>query len=446
MAKTVFVSGSEVTPEFLNAINNPIFVADPEYDGELPLISNADLSGVAGQIKPEWEAFRDALKVTAGTGLSANYTGGIVLLPNNTQAAIAPGIIALANDAVNYVFVTDAGAVASATALPLTCFPLAAITTVAGSISGAIADLRPRYRVLPRQNAIKLFGGTGGQGDYTLNSGTATFDQSEYYFKNFTIGATATLTISQCARIFCSGNVTIEGTVTIGQIPSGGKGAFFLLASGQEYGGNNGFGFGGGGLNSGGSPYPYAIFPAGSGGASGRVLANGGADSGTTPFGGDGGGGLMLECAGTITIANGATIQAKGGNATAFSLIAGTPSVGGGGGGSGGLILLRSLTAIVVDGTLDVRGGNGSNAYGAGNFEGGGGGGGGIIALICPSVNTTGADLLLTGGSPGSAVGSGGNGQLQGGGGGFGGQGAAGTIDGVADSGITIIRSFAPVG
>jgi len=85
----------------------------------------------------------------------------------------------------------------------------------------------------------------------------------------------------------------------------------------------------------------------------------------------------MIDAGGTITIANGVTISARGGRG-GNSLAAG----GGGGGGGGGNIYLLSNVAIVNQGILDVTGGQGGTTRSTPPFGGvGGKGGDGRIRL-----------------------------------------------------------------
>lgn len=441
MPKTVFVNGTVVTPEFLNSLNNPVFVDSPDNDGEIRKIQNSEFSTTPGQLLPEWTAFRDEFKVIPGTGLSVAYTGGRVLLPNNTYATVAPGTATLADNATNYLYLNPDGTVGVGTSLPLVGFPLAQITTAAGAISGAIADLRPRHRILPRVNAIRIFGGSGDQGDFVAVTGTTTLGAGQYYYKNFTVGAAATVILSQATTLNISGDCTIDGTIQIAPIVAGGKGVFGSIA-GIYF--QRGGGFGGGGLQLDvGAAYDASSSRLGSGGGSGALFSDG-SGTGTGANGGAGGSALEVFCAGMIRVSSSGSILAKGGDGGVGTLISGSfLGLSGAGGGSGGLILLSALSGIVVSGTLDVRGGNGGDRAASGG-HGGGGGSGGRVALICPSVNTTGASILLAGGSRGAndisitnlGAGSGGS---------FGGIGGNG-VSTAAEPGILSIRNFLPVG
>lgn len=431
MAKTVFTNGSVVTAEFLNSIQEIKFDDQPA-DGHYPKISNEDLSDAAGQIKPEWLSFRDALKVSAATGLTVTYQSGALVLPTGAIATISPGAVALASNAINYIFVNSAGQVVASTVLPVSALMLAKVTTVNNAISGAVEDLRPRFMVLPQARAIKIFGGSGDQGVYSL-SGTATFDQGEYYFSSFTVQAGATLTIDKSAKILVSGNVNIAGTITVTSAVDGGSN--YATQAQGNLGGMSGAGPGAGNGSGAGPTYNYVLVPHGSGGGTG--FTNNSASSSSAPgSGGRGGGGLTIEAGGSISIAG--NVNARGGNGGNATVFNGTALVSGGGGGSGGLILLKSLLSVTISSTatVDVRGGNGGN----GDNGAGGGGGGGQLVLVSPNNNTTGATVLLSGGIRGAST----NTNLGGGSGGsFGGAGGVGANGG---TGQMIIRNFIPVG
>jgi hypothetical protein len=448
MTKTTFVAGSQVTPAFLNAINNPVFVTTADDDGEITKIRDADLDDGSDQIKAGWYAFRDGLKVTAGSGLVCNFAAGSVTLPLGTIQAITAGTITMVpgttSTTTNYIWVNTSGSVVTGLTYPTVALPLASVVTASGAIS-SITDLRPRFRVQPVASAIKIFGGTGEQGDYNLASGTATFADGFYYYNNFTVANGATLTVSRFARIYCSGTVTIAGTITVTTFSSGGTTFSTGSASASSNtGGLSGSGPGAGsGSGNGSATYSYAAAPYGSGGASG-FYSSAAASGGAISSGGAGGGGLWIEAAGAISVTSG-VITARGGNGTAGSVSSGTPNISGGGGGSGGLILLSSLVSVTVSASavLDVRGGDGAAAV-SGAARGGGAGGGGNIVLISPSNNTTGASILRTAGSNGADSGTP---TLGGGdGGSFGGTGAIGSSGTGSSTGQLVLRAFRAVG
>lgn len=120
--------------------------------------------------------------------------------------------------------------------------------------------------------------------------------------------------------------------------------------------------------------------------------------------GGGGGGGIRIRAqAGTITIANGVQISAKGGNGGNSVNIGGA-----GGGGGGGTIHLIGDVAVVNQGILDVTGGSGGIATRAVTPRGGNGGAGGngIIRIedgVNPPQDFSGRQDFSTGGPLGSS-------------------------------------------
>src|SRR3990167_4678082 len=124
--------------------------------------------------------------------------------------------------------------------------------------------------------------------------------------------------------------------------------------------------------------YGVSFVVPGAGGGGGGAGNMAGTSGGT---GGTGGGGLVIECAGTLTFtgyihANGVS----GSDGTAAD--ANKSGNGGGGGGAGGMVLFGYNSIGINTGAIRVnggRGGNGSNSNGTGNFNGGSGGGGGEI-------------------------------------------------------------------
>lgn len=441
MPKNTFQNGSPVPAEWFNAIQNLNF-QNTDNDGSYPPITDNDLTNAAGNIKPEWRGFRDTLLVTAGTGLSVSYTGGSVTLPNGTIQTIAAGSLSLPANTTSIIHITPTGTIAAATSanLPLFRLPLASVTTGATTITGAILDLRPRFMILPRPDSIKAFGGLGDQGDYTLATGNnATFSDGVYYFNNFTIAGN--LTISQFARIFCSGTVNITGTITVTTIAAGGLGFGTGAVPTPNIGGLSGSGIGAGSGSGVGRTYSYAAQPFGSGGGSGFFSATNSGSNGSISSGGEGGGGLWIESAGPLIVSGAATINAIGGNALAGSVSGNPSNLSGGGGGSGGTVILSSLQSVSVAGTISVRGGNGANGI-AGVGHGGGGGGGGQIVLIGPTTSTTGSTLVLTGGNVGTSMPS----ASLGGGTGGGNGGTGGSSPSVGNVGRLTTRNFRAVG
>ncbi|NDC40622.1 MAG: hypothetical protein EBZ77_03585, partial [Chitinophagia bacterium] len=299
MAKTTFSNGTVVTAAFLNAINNPVFVDVADDDGEIPKITNSNLSTASGQILPEWQTFRDALLVTQATTTSISYTAGVVTLATGARQVISAGTIgSLTGSTTYYIFVNTSGTVSSSTTYPLVGVPLAAVVT-SGNVISTITDLRPRFEVKPVQELIKLIGGNGSDGDFetgvvgtinTTGASSITLNRETYYFKSFTINSGHTVTLSAgVTYIYCSGTVNIAGTITVNQAVAGGiNGAEGgLVGSGGQIT-NTSTGLGIGARR--GSAYYWTTQPMGSSGA-GPNFVLGGTGQTAAPNGGRGGSG-----------------------------------------------------------------------------------------------------------------------------------------------------------
>jgi hypothetical protein len=294
--------------------------------------------------------------------------------------------------------------------------------------------------VSPIASAIKVFGGVNTTDK--VCTAAEVFDQGLYYYRNFTVPPGITITIDKFARFFCSGRVSIQGTINVTYATAGGgafgTGAVSTIALGGYAGSGIGAGSGSGSGGSGAS-YPFAMQPFGSGGGLG--FGSGSSGSFQLAPGGRGGGGLWFEATGDISI-NGATINLDGETGFASPFAIGPVLVSGSGGGSGGTIILSSLTAITVSATSNVllRGGDGGQGVGSGAAGGSGGGGGQFVAMA-PSVNYSGANIAIGGGAQGYTIGS----PLIGGGGGAG-NGGAGGNQSAGSAGRIIQRLFVPIG
>ncbi|MDM9583080.1 hypothetical protein [Nostoc sp. GT001] len=454
MVKTTFVNGTTVTPDFLNAINDPTFDGQ-DLDGHFAKITNDDLSDTAGQIKPEWTTFRDTLKVQAATGLTCSHLGGSVILADGAIATISPANLSVANNTTNYIYVNEAGTVVVGVLLLVRCTPLAKVITSAGSIS-SIVDLRPRFQIQPRANTIASFGSGGYEGDLTISSNQSL--SGVRFVRNFTVSAGVTLTVSGFLQIIASGNIAIDGTITITPAIPGGRGFSGNFPSPGLVVADSGLGYGGGGgHNSSAAPiYPYSFSGSpnpGSGGAAGiATLSISATPAFATSRGGFGGGFFTCDAAGTITITGG--IYCNGGDAISGVVDSddgASIALAGGGGGSGGLIWLKSLLGITATAAavLSAKGGNGAagSRFNYANSAGGGaGGGGGYIVLQSPSTNTTGATINLVGGAGGIGAGTppGIGSSL---GGSYGGQSGAPSNGngGSGTSGQLVLQSFLPI-
>lgn len=402
MTKTTFSNGTIVTAAFLNAINNPVFVDAPDDDGEIAKISNSDLSTASGQILPEWTTFRDTLKVTEGAAAgSVNYTAGVVTLTDGTIQAIQSGTIAgLAGTATHFIFVNDSGVVTSSTTRPTIGLVMAAVATSNGVV-GAITDLRPRFEVKPRQEAVRVFGGNGDQG--AGPSTTQTLSQGLYYYSEWTVPAGVTITIDKFAQIYVSGDVTINGTIQVNQATPG-PGTFFTFNDGGGFSG-----LPGAGLGNTRNSYPFFVQPFGSAGQNGFMGLMGVSGNARPGAGGPGGGGLWIEAAGKIVISNTAIVRAIGGQGGHAGWQSGEAVASGGGGGSGGTLVFYSLESIQIanGAVVQVRGGDGGNAD-IGFVPdvvvcGGAGGAGGQVVFTAPVIQNLASSpaINVTGGTAG---------------------------------------------
>lgn len=452
-----FASGTVFTPELADlAYEAPIFDGQTQYKGHRAKIDDSELSDTAGQVKDRLSVATSGLRPSQGSGLTVNYASGTVRLPGGTLLAINAGTIAVANNTTVLIWVNSTGAIETGVVAPSVRALIAQVTAVSGSIT-ALQDLRFTgiQDIRPIASSIKVFGGSRIV-DKTCTPGEV-FDQGYYYFRNFTVPSGITITISKYAKIFCSGNVTIDGTVNVTAATPGVRSySVLFFIGGLAYMPITGNGQSTGALAGTGTEpesYSYGASPLGSSGTSGFAVGGIASQSATFGASGDGGGCLWIEAAGTINVTG--TINARGTNATAATATGSNVAVSGSGGGSGGLIYLSSLQSVTCTGTsvLDVRGGAGGAAQkGASVAErawGGGGGGGGWIVLASPANNTTGATLSLTGGAAGanttytsgSEYGGGGGGAY----GGFGGINYVG-YGGTGGTGTFLSLAFSPVG
>lgn len=414
-----FVSGSAWTPDFANLALNPVFDDQTSYLGHQPKLVDTSLSDNPTMLKGRFVAVESSLAVTAGSGLAVTYNAGVAKFGTTTYS-IAAGTLTLPDNSTSYVYVSQSGVVSNNTQPPVVSFPMAIVVTASGAVA-SVTDLRyiSTRSIKPAENSVRSFGGQATV-DYVATNGDS-FNQGLYYYRNFTVASGVTISINSLARIYCSGNVNIAGTVNVTTITAGSPVTASILTSTGSSSGTPGQG-----LGATGSSYAWGAQTYGSGGGGGN-----GATYATTnqwlfsAAGGSGGGTLWLEAAGTISITG--TVNANGTaggiGGTSYSFVGGVlqynantgsyqASISGSGGGSGGLIYLASLTSVVVSGALSVAGGNGGNAFayptsGASSYPvaGGAGGGGGVIVISSPAINTTGATIALSGGTPGTPAG-----------------------------------------
>ena len=455
-----FTSGAVFTPEIANAIAVPVFDDQVQYFGHLARIKDTDLDTGVNSLMARVGTLGLNLKVSAGSGLNANFAAGR-LLYGTTLFTLGASSITLVASSVNYIYGTLSGTiVASVAQPPIVRALLATVTTNTTGVIGVV-DYREGVSVevvKPYTLSIRNFGGRGDDGDFVAVGGEVLAD-GEYYFNNFTVGLGKIIYITQLARIFCSGDFNILGTVVVSAATPGA--APYTVAGAKFFNGLTGTGFGGSTTEDPGSTYSYVLSPVGSGGGGGAVSTNNTAGKYYTTAGGFGGGGLLLEVAGRVNISGAITANGDAGqNAQQSpdgSAVGDYVGIGGAGGGSGGLILIKSLVSIVIGGLVSANGGKGGDSVPTGtpdrSTEPGAGGGGGRIVLFSPSINTTGSVLAVTGGANGSNVGSFPNAPVYGAGaagGSYGGMGGdqlpiSGTQS-LATVGVITIKNRVPVG
>lgn len=418
IAKVPFVSGAVFTPEIATEMTGVTFDDQPSYYGHFAKVADADLSDAAGAIKDRVAKNELNLKVTAGTGLNANFTAGQAIY-GTTIFTIGASSIALTASSANYVYVDIGGVIRASTAAPPTVRALLAIvsTNTTGVIT--VIDEREGYKIeviKPLATTLQNFGGKGGQGAKVMTA-SETLPSGEYYYTDFTVPLGVTCFVDKLAYIYCSGSVSILGTINVNPASTGGLVASVNI-NGAYLSPGQGLGAGISERLANGS-YHYKASPVGSGGSSGSLTGaslSGQNEYNITNAGGSGGGGLIIEAANNITVGASAVINADGidGQSWVNISIGGSQKAkcGGSGGGSGGHIQLKALQNLIVAGTLRCvggKGGDGSLTVSNGDdvlAESGSGGGGGWIVLFSNNVNTTGSTLLVTGGAIATQPGS----------------------------------------
>lgn len=240
--------------------------------------------------------------------------------------------------------------------------------------------------------------GTGVDGAYTASSNT-TLAGGTYNYTSFTINPGVTVNVTGTAPliIYCTGAVTIDGTLSA----QGGNGTDGITFSS---GGTGGVGVAGG-ANGGDGSYSSSTGPlpgvagSGPGGANNQGGAwSGGGGSGYAAAGGstlNSAGGIGGPLYGTADIAGLEAGSGGGGGSGGYSCGSG------GGGAGGGIVYIAAGGGITIGaaGIINVNGGNGGSD-GTGNCGGGGGGSGGSIVLRTPTMTNNGS-MVANGGTGG---------------------------------------------
>lgn len=143
MTRPIFQPGDVFTAEHANAMGLPIPDGE-DFLGRGPKVIDDYLDDEPDQIKSRFYNFYDRLKVSHNTGLTFNYLGGSVLLSSGAVVSISASTINVPDNTTSFIFVNSAGVVATAPSLPNESFPLAAVTTASGTLSGAVVDLRDK--------------------------------------------------------------------------------------------------------------------------------------------------------------------------------------------------------------------------------------------------------------------------------------------------------------
>ena len=294
------------------------------------------------------------------------------------------------------------------------------------------------------------FGGTGGAGPLEVTEGTTILEYGVHDFSGIHIAAGATLTVpgpsaNGVLLLRSRGDCTLAGTIDLrglgargGFSAANGDGQAGLQSNdGLDHRGRKGFSYnqndervagggGGGGAAEAGVTGGYSGHKgydqtSGKGGAqlahvlarftpfyvrmTGRRLFAVGSGGGWGGFvgklseeaqpgaGGNGGGALILECAGALTFTG--TVDVRGGDGGNGKLdgvpVSSGCGTGGGGGGAGGSILLVCEQLDAAEGTVLVAGGSGAAGFTkncAGTLVGHGGKGGLGTAIVMTNEGT----------------------------------------------------------
>lgn len=241
--------------------------------------------------------------------------------------------------------------------------------------------------------------GTGINGAYSATTNTS-LAGGTYNYTTFNIssGVSVSVTGTQPLVIYCTGAVTIDGSlIANGQngvngltYVSGGTGGVGVAGGGN--GGNGTFASGSGPVTAFAGTGPGGVNTQGAGwsGGGGAGYASTGASSG-------GVGGFGGPAYGTVQITPTDAGSGGGGGSGGYDC-----GAGGGGGGGGYIYISAPTITISSTGAILVNGGNGGSD-GTGNCGGGGGGSGGSVFLSAPTMTHNGL-ISATGGLGGASA------------------------------------------
>ena len=290
--------------------------------------------------------------------------------------------------------------------------------------------------------------GDGSDGALSVTSGTTTISSSVKRYTSMSISAGATLAFGTVGKfiIYCQGDFTLNGTLSLGNKvgtspttfdssagstgdgnPGGAAGVVNAPLFGSfsvvkldwigSEGSNGGVGktnsYGNGGGGGGGGSLLVA------GGAGGNGGVSGGATAGAGGAAGVGKCAVIIFVGGTITFGASSSIVGTGNSGSVGaggSFPTNSSGSGGGGGGASGFVMIfgNKEATITTGATVTLVGGaGGAGGAGAGGTNGGGGGGGGggsggVFVLLCNGTLSNSATISVSGGA-GGAGGAGGN-------------------------------------
>lgn len=179
MAKTVFFDRTPVTPDWLNAVSNPVFDGQ-DIDGHNPQLTDTALSNAAGQIKDRVNKLYDSLKLEHTSGLGVQWKAGKVRSATGAILDIDAGTAIVPDNATTHFWVNPgAMAVSSGASFPSGSLRVATVVSASGAIQ-SITDLRAPAFYLPSQETRfgDFSGATSGQ-TLVWNATTGKFEASD---------------------------------------------------------------------------------------------------------------------------------------------------------------------------------------------------------------------------------------------------------------------------
>ncbi len=406
------LNGGDTFPNVLQyapSVTNAIIGASGQNIADQAYVASTSFAGTVNGNATTKGIYQEATTSTIASGTTVGSTGADLTLTQNTASTTC-------GKAYNVIETNASGS------LDTTCLNSGASYTV-GGISSASTTLTGTTTIAGinvTSTSFSKFGGTGVNGALSL-SGTQTstinLSNASVLIENYTsisITGSSTLSFSNPATngsivvLKSQGNCTLtssaaSGTIVVSNLGAAASNYGNGLIAGPNVGvimtGTFGISgpstenvdtsFGGQGKHiASSSASAYAVF-AGAGGISG---------TGNTASGGQGGGGLLIECGGSLNFTG--TINANGNNGLAGSGNANlaptwcsgagggsntdggggscsgtensfTSTLGGGGGGAGSTVILYNGALVANSGTINVTGGSGGTGTGSAGGAGG---------------------------------------------------------------------------